>query len=265
MELYQLGMEIAREKVVDPKKKGVESAPPKPIKVTALIAAGGDGTVNLVARAALEGELPLGILPMGRYNNISRSMDGLVKPEAAVEKISSGKYRTLDVLRVGDQIVLGSFGIGFIPALAEQLSGEKPPRFSMGWAKLGTRAAEKVLPVDAIIKADSFRFDVAPVMLNVNLLSYSVGLKLSPASISDDSRAELIFDEAASGTDFSKYLKGIVKEEYHYGDAISLYRSESISLQLSKSVKLYLDGEILPASAQGMTLRFAEKKIKLLG
>ncbi|MDF1543463.1 MAG: acylglycerol kinase family protein, partial [bacterium] len=45
-------------------------------KVTALIAAGGDGTVNLVARAAEQAKLPVGIIPMGKDNNIARSLFG---------------------------------------------------------------------------------------------------------------------------------------------------------------------------------------------
>jgi len=265
MELYQLGLKIAREKVVDPKAKGVESAPPKPIPVTALIAAGGDGTVNLVARAALESGLPLGILPMGRYNNISRSIHGQIRTEGAVAKIIAGEYKLIDVLKVADQVVLGSLGFGFIPHLAEELKNEGPPRFGMGWGKLGSRTAEKVTPVEAIIKADAFKFDIAPIMVNVNLLPYTLGMKLSPASIADDGRAELIFDEAASGHDFANYLKGLFKEQYQYGDAINLYRSEAISIQLARGVKLYLDGEILPVSSQGLTFRFAPNKIKLYG
>jgi len=43
-------------------------------KVTGIIAAGGDGTVNAAAKVAVEANLPLGILPMGRFNDIASSL-----------------------------------------------------------------------------------------------------------------------------------------------------------------------------------------------
>ena len=36
---------------------------------------GGDGTVNLVAQIALKADLPMGIIPLGRFNNIARNFD----------------------------------------------------------------------------------------------------------------------------------------------------------------------------------------------
>ena len=258
-------MEVARTRLVEVGKKGTVSAPPKPIAVTAFVAAGGDGTVNLIARAAMESGLPMGILPMGRYDNISRSIHGQIKTELSAERIIKGEYQLLDIIRIGDQIVIGSMGIGFVPSLAKELDLDKPPRFGLGWGKLGARVADDLKPFKMIIKADTFRFEVSPVMLNVNLLPYTLGLKLSPASISDDARAELIFDDKTEKADFSRYLKGLHKGDYHYGDGLNLYRSEMINLQLSKAVKLYLDGEILQLPKQALTLRFAEEKLKLFG
>lgn len=265
MDLYERGMEVARTRLVEVGKKGILSAPPKPIEVTAFIAAGGDGTVNLVARAALKAGLPMGILPMGHYDNISRSIHGQIKPELSAELIIKGEYQLLDTIKVGEQIVIGSMGIGFVPSLAEELQENKPPRFGLGWGKLGARVADAIKPFKMIIKADTFRFDVSPLMLNVNLLPYTLGFKLSPASMPDDARAELIFDDKNEKTDFSKYLKGLYKGDYRYGDGLNLYRSEIINLQLSKAAKLYLDGEILPLPKQALTLKFAEEKLKLFG
>ena len=265
MDLYKRVMEVAQTRIVESGKRGVLSAPPKPIEVTTLVAAGGDGTVNLVARAAIESGLPMGILPMGRHNNISRSIHGQIKAEDSVARIIKGEYRLVDVVRMGEQLVIGSMGIGFIPSLAEELDDEKPPKFGIGWGKLGAKAAENVKPIKVIIKADTFRFEIKPVMLHVNLLPYTLGLKLSPASMYDDSRAELIFDDCDDRHEFSRYLKDLHKGDYQYGEGLNLYRSETINLQLSKGVKLYLDGEILQLPRQALTLKLSEEKLKLFG
>ena len=166
-------------------------------RVTALVACGGDGTANLVARAAVQADMPMGILPLGRHNNIARSLCGSDEPEAVLPKITKMVYRQIDTAAISGQMFFGSIGIGYFPELMELLDGVKPPRFGFQWAKLGGRIAAAVRPRKMIIKVDSFRFEVRPHILQVNLLPYTAGLNLNPASIVDDNRAEIIFDVGA--------------------------------------------------------------------
>ena len=199
-------------------------------KVTALVAAGGDGTINLVARAAAESGLPMGVLPMGRFNNISVSLQGNIRTDEAIEKILSGKYRSIDIAKAGDQMFVGSIGFGFVPSLAEILDGEKPPRFGMGWGKLAARAAEDVSPTEMIVKADAFRFEITPLMLNVNLLPYCLGMRFSPASMSDDGRAEVIFDQVLFVAKDGKYEIGkpVLENAAVVGELVKNTRGEKI-------------------------------------
>ena len=65
--------------------------------VTSLVACGGAGTFNLVARAALATEIPVGLLTMGRLNNIGRSLYTDISPAASVNRIVGSDYRLIDV------------------------------------------------------------------------------------------------------------------------------------------------------------------------
>ena len=232
-------------------------------KVTALIAVGGDGTFNLVARAAYKSVLPIGILPMGRDNNIAKSIMGTDDPGEAIKIIMKRNYQKIDVARVGKQLFFGSAGLGFIPALTEHLKDRKPPRFSIGWNRLGSKVADKLHVHKSTIKIDSFRFDMPVYMININLLPYTAGLELSPASIADDRKAELIIDMNNDKKIFSSYLKNLKNGNYFYGSEIKLFRGQEITLDSVWKSKLYIDGELVDIDDESLEVKLTDYPLKV--
>ena len=80
--------------------------------VTVVVAAGGDGTVNEVAQALVNTEVPLGVLPIGSGNDYARVL-GIPKDlGAAAQRIAQGNTRRVDVGRTGERFFLNSLGMG---------------------------------------------------------------------------------------------------------------------------------------------------------
>jgi diacylglycerol kinase family enzyme len=233
-------------------------------KVTALVACGGDGTFNLVARAAWKTGLPVGIYPLGRLNNIALSFYGTVEPERAIKHVLSPKARPTDVGVAGNLPFYGSIGVGFIPGLIEELQQRTPPRMAVGWSRLGAETAAGVTREKTVIKVDAFRFEVQPLMLNINLLPYSAGLPISPASIPDDGHAEIIFDVGPDAGEFSAYTRLILKRRFLYGEGFRLYRGRHIALTPVKGRILSLDGELIELPANALEIKIEEKKLQVL-
>ena len=69
-----------------------------------VVAAGGDGTINAVASAALLAGVPLGVVPMGTFNYFSREHGLALDPETAVQDM-------LQALKDGD---LRPVQVGFV-------------------------------------------------------------------------------------------------------------------------------------------------------
>jgi diacylglycerol kinase family enzyme len=230
-------------------------------KVTAVIAAGGDGTVNLAGQLAAEAALPLGILPMGHLNNIARSLFDLAEP--AVDRIMAARYKKIDTGQIGPHIFLGGIGFGFVPSLARLLADRRPPRLGISWSKLGGQAAAGVQPKPLVIKIDSFRFEVSPLMLSINLLPHIAGLPLSPASVDDDGQAEVIFDRGDQIGEFSGFTRLIVKRKYYFGDAVRLYRGRVIKLLSTAGREMYIDGDIVASPSDELPVTINEKQLKI--
>lgn len=232
--------------------------------VTALVACGGDGTFNLVARAALKAGLPVGMIPMGRINNLALSLFGSAGSEHAIRRILAGGIRKIDCATAANLVFFGSLGLGFVPKLLEELQGRSVPSLGLGWSQLASKAAASVTPEAIILKVDAFRFDCRPVILNVNLLPYTAGLPLSPASVPDDGRAEVIFDQESNLGNISAFTRLIFKRKYLYGDAVRLYRGQSITVQPVKGRRLYFDGELIDMPADTLEVKVGPEKLQVL-
>ena len=230
-------------------------------RISALIAAGGDGTVNLVARAALGAGMPMGILPLGKVNNIAASLYDSTKPEKCINSILTKNQKRIDSANVANQTFFGSIGLGLIPNLAKQLSHNGRPRFGFGWKNIGAKAAAGCTIRNSIIKVDAFRFEISPLLLNINLLPYSAGIKLSPVSGTADGLAEVIFDVNIKPREVGGILKQLNSGKFFYGEDVRLFRGRSITIQPTTGMMMYLDGELLELPTDIIEVRVGSKNL----
>jgi diacylglycerol kinase (ATP) len=79
--------------------------------------AGGDGTVEATARALVGRDIPLGIIPVGTYNNFALSAGIPTDPLAACRIIAARNTRTIDVGEVNGRPFFEAVGIGLDAAL----------------------------------------------------------------------------------------------------------------------------------------------------
>jgi diacylglycerol kinase family enzyme len=83
----------------------------------ALVAAGGDGTVNAVASAVVGSECVLGILPVGTLNHFAKALEIPLDVEQAALTIATGKLRKVDVGEVNGRIFVNNSSIGLYPSM----------------------------------------------------------------------------------------------------------------------------------------------------
>ncbi len=228
-----------------------------------IIACGGDSTVNLVARNLIRRTCILGIYPMGKINNIYQSLFGTPDLSNARKEIFSGKHIKIDYGVAGGKFFLGSVGLGFAPALMGNIDRKKIPRFAIGWSRMASRAAAEVEAGQINLTVDHLKMEINPLVLNINLLPYSFGLPLTPASLPDDGCAEVIFDPRAGQAIISGFIRKIFRKKYIYTDEIMMYRGKRIIIEPVAGKKMYLDGEIWEMKDPALEIEIFQSKIRL--
>jgi diacylglycerol kinase (ATP) len=120
-----------------------------------VVAAGGDGTIGLVARQLLGSRTALGILPLGSIMNIPRMLGVPRDLEAAADILADGHTRTIDVGRVGDHLFYEAGSIGLHAAATRELP--KVDRGDYGAIARSVVSAVRYLPSVVRIELDGDR------------------------------------------------------------------------------------------------------------
>jgi diacylglycerol kinase family enzyme len=84
-----------------------------------IVAAGGDGTINLVAGLVLERDLPFGVIPLGTFNYFARDLGIPLDPREAATAIATGRIRRVHVARVNGHLFLNNASFGLYRKLLE--------------------------------------------------------------------------------------------------------------------------------------------------
>lgn len=95
------------------------------------VAAGGDGTINGVVQALVNGEAVLGVIPVGTYNHFARDLGIPLPWREALDVIANGETRSIDAGRVNDRFFVNNLSLGLYPELVavRESHGRDYPRW----------------------------------------------------------------------------------------------------------------------------------------
>lgn len=88
----------------------------------AVLACGGDGTVNEVARAMCHAPIPMGIIPAGSGNGLARHIVIPIDPLRALDTIIDDVVTDCDYAEVNGKPFFCTFGIGFDAAVSDRFA-----------------------------------------------------------------------------------------------------------------------------------------------
>src|SRR3954452_3759851 len=91
--------------------------------VAAVVAGGGDGTLNTIAAALAGTGKPFGVLPLGTHNHFAKDMAVPLALDDAVAAlargVARGAYRDVDVGEVNGRLFLNFSGVGLHPLVVK--------------------------------------------------------------------------------------------------------------------------------------------------
>lgn len=104
-------------------------------KYQLVVAVGGDGTVNEVARGLVHTNVTMGIIPKGSGNGLARHLGISMKPANAIRTLFKSNIIGMDTFTVNGKLSLNVSGIGFDGHVAN-LFANRVKRGLQGYAKV---------------------------------------------------------------------------------------------------------------------------------
>ena len=151
-----------------------------------VVAVGGDGTINEVARGLLNSDTPMGILPRGSGNGLARHLGISVILTDAIDNLFQHKVMKIDTLSINDKLSLNVSGIGFDGHVAN-LFANKKIRGLLGYVRITVKEYFRFPEFEAEVSVDNKTVMRKSFIIAVaNSSQYGNNIKIAPlASVRD--------------------------------------------------------------------------------
>ena len=243
-ERHGLGQDI-----VEPADEGATSAAVRAAVeegVDVVVAAGGDGTVGLVAEGLLDSPTALAILPLGSVMNVARALDIPRDLEAAADLIARSGIVSIDA---GEAVAADDRRVRFLEAGSIGMNAaifREAQRFDDGdwvsilrtiWVALRYRPARMRLELDeGVVRTRAL-------MVTVSIGPYTgAGMTVAPDARLDDGRFDIRVFRGFSKWELLRHLASIAFGRRRYAPHISTYRSAAVRISSAHPLPARADG-----------------------
>jgi YegS/Rv2252/BmrU family lipid kinase len=206
----------------------------------------GDGLIGAIGGALAGSEIPLGIVPGGRGNDLARGLGIPSEPEAVVSMLAAGQTRRIDVGEVNGKRFLGIVSVGF-DSEANRLANEtKWLRGNLVYAYAGLRTLVGWKPARFTIRVGERRERFTGYSVSVaNNKAFGGGMFIAPDADLSDGEFDVVtvgeHGKLRSLAILPKVFKGTHVEE----DEVRIFRASRLELSASRPFPVYADGEHL--------------------
>lgn len=235
-------------------------------KADVVVACGGDGTINEVARGLVETEIPLGIIPLGSGNGIARHFKIPFEIFKSVQVIKKNKLAKMDVGVVNGHHFFGNMGCALESHFIQRYQKN-------GWHGI---LAYVIAFFDALL---SFRHQkiqieylekvrkISPFVLlvsNANQQGYD--FSLTPQALTDDGQMDLFWMEKSNVFNKTKFFFYVLLRKKLTAKRFNLVRLSALKITLLDQDDFYvqIDGEYLPIASNHLEVRVLPKKLNVI-
>ncbi len=213
--------------------------------VDAVVAVGGDGTVNEVGSGLVHSNTALAIIPTGSGNGLARHLEIPLKIKQAVSILNSFNCMMIDVMQINDHYSLNVAGIGFDAFISMKFSQVKN-RGPLQYMRLitkefaGYKSESYRLTIDGhLIERDAFLISFA------NSSQWGNNVHIAPGAQIDDGLIDVCMV-----ADFPKYegpalLISLLDQSIDKNKYDEIIRARKIHIRHESPLLGHVDGEPL--------------------
>ncbi|MDX2081007.1 MAG: YegS/Rv2252/BmrU family lipid kinase [Terrimicrobiaceae bacterium] len=240
-----------------------------------LVVAGGDGTVGLVASVVAETSVTLGILPMGTFNNVARSIGIPNDLDAALEILIHGRRIRIDACEAGGRRpFFEAAGVGLDATLFPLGEAVKDGQWTR-WADIALQTID--YPIQHFhltlkgtpLKSGWARFEGTRILRRNALLVviangpyYGGGFTVAPGARLNDGLLTIGIYRNFSKIELLRHFFSIRRGKLRRSPKVETYRAREIVVRSSSPVSVHADGQ--PAGTTPVVIRCVPGALRVI-
>jgi YegS/Rv2252/BmrU family lipid kinase len=213
-------------------------------KVDYIIAVGGDGTVNEVAKALVDSTAVLGIIPMGSGNGLARDLSIPMDIKKAMEVIMERNVKTIDYCKANDHIFFCTCGVGFDASVSKRFAEEKrrgPWTYLKDiiteYVKFQPDIYEIILENKEVLTKKAFLVTCA------NASQYGNNAFIAPHADMNDGIIDVAVVSPITPWNIATLVVQMFTKQMRKNSKVEYYRTKKLTLKKKKSGAIHIDGE----------------------
>ena len=219
-----------------------ESAPGGPLD--AIVVAGGDGTFARQISRAIGLDVPIGLVPLGTFNDLARTLAIPFDLGAACALIASGQTRRIDVAAVNGVYYATEASLGISSRITKLQKTADKQRFGVGAIVLSAlQAARFARPFHAEIAYDGERASFKTVQLTVaNSQRFGGFITVDDAAI-DDGWLDLYAVDGEGFLPVIRVFSAMLSHQGRFAKGVRTFRSTAFYVTTRRRHRITADGE----------------------
>ena len=208
-----------------------------------VVAVGGDGTINLVAKQLLGSNISMGILPAGSANGLATELKVPTDPVEALKLVEFGTGKPIDVVHLENGVIsLHLADLGLNAQLIKYFE-ESNWRGKLGYAKVLFKTLWRKQKVRVQIQTDHETI-VRKVYMVVlaNSKTYGTGAVINPDGDLHDGQFEVVIVRRLA---FSELLKMIFQHKAFDRRKVEVLHTTTLKINSNRAIYFQSDGEYL--------------------
>ncbi|MVN21961.1 diacylglycerol/lipid kinase family protein [Mucilaginibacter arboris] len=210
-----------------------------------LIAAGGDGTLNIVAKIAPDYQLPVMILPCGSANGMARELAIPNQITAAYDVLENYKIKPVDLLTINNSTCVHLADVGLNARIVKRFE-EDPRRGLSTYARYLWREIFLIRSKSFQIRYDGKSIRRRAVSITfANASKYGTGAVINPTGKIDDGRFELCIVKLFPWMKIFSLTWKMFRGNLQTSEYFEVISCKKAHITTKRGVVLQVDGEVI--------------------
>ena len=211
--------------------------------VDVVVAVGGDGTVNEVARAIVHSNTALGIIPCGSGNGLARHLLLPLNVRKAIDVINRNEVRQLDYGIVNDYPFFCTCGMGF-DAFVSMKFAEAGKRGPITYVENVLREGLKYKPETYTIEDDNGTLQYKAFLIScANASQYGNNAYIAPQASMSDGLMDVIIMEPFDVFEAPQISIEMFSKTLDKNSKIKTFRTRHLHIHRDKPGVIHYDGD----------------------
>lgn len=230
-----------------------------------IIAAGGDGTINIVVNAMIEHniDLPLAIFPAGTANDFAYYFDLPSKIEEMVEIATGENYTYADVGKANDKYFINVAAMGFLVDVSQKTDPNiKNTLGVVSYYLRGVVEMPNLKPIPVKITSEEYTAEEKIYfMLVMNGRSAGGFKRIAPNAEVNDGLLDVMLFREMPIFEFAPLFINIMQGHHQENKNVKFFQTKKLKIESDQEVGTDIDGE--PGAKFPLDIEILQKKLRI--